>query len=82
MTSRFYDWYIRGWREVNNWITGTNVFEKEWDVLVLLDCARPDMIAEVSDEYRSVSSGRPFSPLRVALPSDSEKPSESIIAIS
>lgn len=57
MVSGFYGWYIRGWRVVGDWITGTNVFDKEWDVLVLLDCARPDMIAEVSDDYPYVASG-------------------------
>lgn len=57
MVPGFYDWYIRGWRVVGGWVTGTNVFDEEWDVLVLLDCARLDMIAEVSDEYPYVASG-------------------------
>ncbi|UPV72861.1 LTA synthase family protein [Halorussus limi] len=30
---------------------GTNVFEKDWDVLVLLDCARPDLFADISGDY-------------------------------
>lgn len=29
----------------------TNVYEKEWDLLVILDCARPGMINQVKDEY-------------------------------
>lgn len=57
MVSVFYDWYIKGWRTLDGGISGTNVFDKEWDVLVLLDCARPDMIAGVSDDYQYVSSG-------------------------
>jgi hypothetical protein len=30
---------------------GTNIYERDWDVLVLLDCARVDMVAQVADEY-------------------------------
>ena len=30
---------------------GTNVFEREWDVLVLLDTCRTDALREVADEY-------------------------------
>jgi hypothetical protein len=29
----------------------TNVYDREWDVLVLLDCATIEMMTEVSDEY-------------------------------
>lgn len=54
---RGYDWYIRGWRALDRFISGTNVFEKTWDVLVLLDCARPEMFAEVSVDYPYISSG-------------------------
>lgn len=57
MSPGLYDWYIKGWSAVENWVAGTNVFEKEWDVSVLLDCARPDMLAAVSDEYQQVGSG-------------------------
>jgi hypothetical protein len=30
---------------------GTNVFEKEWDILILLDTCRVDALREVADEY-------------------------------
>jgi hypothetical protein len=30
---------------------GTSVFEREWDVLVVLDTCRPDLLAEMSAEY-------------------------------
>lgn len=30
---------------------GTNVYEKEWDVLLLLDTCRPDVMAEISNGY-------------------------------
>lgn len=58
MPSKGYDWYIKGWRVLERLVTGTNVFDEEWDVLVLLDCARPEMLAEVSDDYPYVSSGK------------------------
>lgn len=32
-------------------LQGTNIYEREWDVLVLLDCATTDMLYEVRDEY-------------------------------
>lgn len=31
-----------------------NVYDREWDVLILLDCARVDMMEEVSEEYQYV----------------------------
>lgn len=30
----------------------TNVFEKNWDVLIVLDACRPDLLAEVSEDFR------------------------------
>lgn len=30
---------------------GTNIFEKDWDALIVLDACRADALAEVSDEY-------------------------------
>lgn len=32
----------------------TNVYEREWDLLILLDCARVDMMQEVADEYEFI----------------------------
>lgn len=31
--------------------TATNIYEKEWDLLILLDCATPEMMNEVQDDY-------------------------------
>jgi hypothetical protein len=31
--------------------TGTGIYERDWDVLVVLDTCRPDVLAEVADEY-------------------------------
>lgn len=36
---------------------GTNVFEKDWDVLVLLDCARPDFFDSLQSEYDFLHEG-------------------------
>lgn len=35
---------------------GTNVFEKNWDVLILLDCCRVDALQQVSNEYNFINS--------------------------
>jgi len=32
---------------------GTNVFERSWDVLVVLDGCRADLLAAVADDYDS-----------------------------
>jgi hypothetical protein len=53
-----YDWYKKGWQAVGKLVGGTHVFERDWDVLVLLDCARPEMFDEVSDEYDFISGDR------------------------
>ncbi|MCT9097030.1 hypothetical protein [Haloarchaeobius sp. HME9146] len=52
-------------------VDSTNVFEEEWDVLVLLDCARPEFISEVEDEYEFLESGASESTL-VSVGSSSE----------
>lgn len=57
MVSSAYDWYVKGWRALGKVATGTNVFDREWDALVLLDCARADMMTAVADEYPYVASG-------------------------
>ncbi|KPN30682.1 hypothetical protein SY89_01418 [Halolamina pelagica] len=33
---------------------GTSIFEREWDVLVILDTCRPDLLKQVSSEYEYV----------------------------
>lgn len=37
------------------WPYGTNVFDKDWDVLIILDACRVDALEEVSDEYQFIS---------------------------
>ncbi|WP_152042435.1 hypothetical protein [Salinigranum salinum] len=41
----------------------TNVYDREWDLLILLDCATVDMMEEVRDEYEFVGTvGEHISP--------------------
>lgn len=44
----------------SNWLNqrSTNAFEKEWDVLVVLDACRVDLLNSVADEYEFVEGGR------------------------
>ncbi|WP_224336160.1 hypothetical protein [Haloprofundus halobius] len=47
-----YELYLGGLRRVNEFYpTGTNVYDREWDALVLLDACRVDLMREVADEY-------------------------------
>lgn len=49
--------YNAGWLSVSSrWPLGTNVFSREWDLLVILDACRVDALREVSDEYEFLSS--------------------------
>lgn len=47
--------YLGLWHTLTSRVpVGTNVFEREWDVLVLLDSCRVDAMRAVSDEYEFV----------------------------
>lgn len=47
-----YELYIGALRRVNaRWERGTNVYDDEWDVLVLLDGCRVDLMESVAPEY-------------------------------
>ncbi|MFC6825507.1 hydrolase [Halopelagius fulvigenes] len=47
-----YELYIGGLRRLNKFYPGTtNVYDREWDVLLVLDACRVDVIDEVADEY-------------------------------
>lgn len=41
------------------WNYGTPIYERDWDVLVLLDACRPDAIAAVADEYEFLPESVP-----------------------
>jgi hypothetical protein len=38
-------------RAGKTWNFGESVYERDWDVLVVADACRPDLLAEVADEY-------------------------------
>jgi len=47
-----YTWYLALWFGITSrWPVGTNVYDREWDVLVILDACRVDTLREVADEY-------------------------------
>jgi len=49
--------YLGAWLTVTSrpkFEVGTNVFEREWDVLIILDACRPDALREVADEYEFI----------------------------
>lgn len=47
-----YELYIGGFRRVNTvYSPGEHVFERDWDVLLLLDACRVDLLHEVANEY-------------------------------
>ena len=41
---------------------GTSIFEREWDVLVVLDTCRPDLLSQVSREYEFLPRSVPTHP--------------------
>ncbi|WP_336037525.1 hypothetical protein [Halobacterium yunchengense] len=47
-----YSWYLVAWFGVTSrFPVGTNVYERDWDLLVVLDACRVDTLREVADEY-------------------------------
>ena len=49
--------YVGGLLTVSKWKpVGTNIFTRNWDVLIILDACRVDAIQEVADEYDFIST--------------------------
>jgi len=48
-------------RAGNHYDYGTYVFEEDWDLLVILDACRADLMREVADEYPFLSYGSTYS---------------------
>ena len=47
-----YKYYAGAWASLNSWHTiGTNVYNRDWDLLILLDTCRVDALQEVKSEY-------------------------------
>lgn len=52
VTESLYELYIGGLRRIDPlYSRGEHVFERDWDVLVLLDACRGDLMQEVADDY-------------------------------
>ncbi|QRY23495.1 sulfatase-like hydrolase/transferase [Halobacterium sp. GSL-19] len=50
-----YTWYLVIWYAVTSRMSlGTNVYERDWDVLLILDACRIDTLREVADEYEFI----------------------------
>lgn len=49
-----------GFRRRSNWLArrSTNVFDREWDVCLVLDACRVDLLDSVADEYEFVEGGQ------------------------
>ncbi|EMA44816.1 hypothetical protein [Halococcus saccharolyticus] len=51
-----YELYAGAWRHLGWHVPrGVNVYDREWDVLIVLDACRVDLLREVADEYAFVS---------------------------
>lgn len=48
--------YLSAWYSVTSrWPFGRNVYESDWDLLIVLDACRVDTLREVSDEYEFIN---------------------------
>lgn len=57
LPSRLYSLYQAAWRPLFAPITsGTNVFTREWDLLIILDGCRVDALRAVSDEFSFIDT--------------------------
>lgn len=58
-----YQLYLGAWRrfgKVYNY--GTPVYDREWDLLVVLDACRADLLSEVADDYEFLSTESTYAP--------------------
>lgn len=47
-----YELYLGAWRRAGRLYNyGTPIYEEEWDLLIVLDACRADLLAEVTDDY-------------------------------
>ncbi|PSQ16661.1 hypothetical protein BRD00_10395 [Halobacteriales archaeon QS_8_69_26] len=57
-----YEFYIGMFRQSGRvWNYGTPIYEHDWDVFVVLDACRADLMAEVADEYDFVDTTTTYS---------------------
>lgn len=57
-----YQFYVGIWRMFgrNIYNYGENVYDREWDVLIVLDACRWDLMEEVMDEYKFLTENQKF----------------------
>lgn len=54
-----YELYLGIWRRIGRvYNYGTPIFETEWDLLIVLDACRADLLFEVADEYEFLSDAQ------------------------
>ncbi|MBB6644723.1 hypothetical protein [Halobellus ruber] len=47
-----YEFYVGGLRRINTvYSKGENIYDRDWDLLILLDACRVDLISEVDNDY-------------------------------
>jgi len=62
VTESMYELYVGMWRNVGRRLNyGRSVFDDDWDVLVVLDACRWDLMSEVTDEYEFVNATHDYS---------------------
>lgn len=63
ITESVYELYVGGWRRLGLLYNyGTPIYEKDWDVLVVMDACRADLMDEVVDDYQWIeTSGSVYS---------------------
>jgi hypothetical protein len=55
LKKRCYYTYACGWMWATQWKSfGTNILDRDWDILIILDSCRTDLISEVSNEYEFI----------------------------
>lgn len=52
----FKTWAQKAYLRKTKSVDGINFFNKQWDVLIILDACRPDLMSEVTDEYKFVDT--------------------------
>lgn len=64
VTESMYELYVGGLRRTKKlYNPGRSIFDKEWDVLLVLDACRYDLMRQVADEYDFIESVEEFTSL-------------------
>lgn len=53
----FYQFYLGGWRRLGRaYNYGIPIYKRDWDLLIVLDACRADLLAEVADDYEFLTA--------------------------